>query len=306
MAVELPLPTLPAQMRHGLLVSEGWEDYRLLDMGRGRKLERFGPYIVDRPDAQAMGPQQLPAETWLGAHAVFDGDAEEGEGRWRFFRRDIPSDFPMSWDGLVFRGRFTPFRHLGVFPEQAAHWTWIAERIAQAKRPFKVLNLFGYTGLASLTAARAGAQVTHVDASKKAVAYARENQALARLDDKPIRWLVEDAVKFVEREIRRGNRYQGIILDPPKFGRGPNGETWHLFEDLPKHLADCVSVLDDDAEFFVLTAYAIRASFLAFDDLARPLLGPRGGVLSSGELAMRVEGQDRLLSTSLFVRWSRM
>jgi 23S rRNA (cytosine1962-C5)-methyltransferase len=305
LAVELPLPTLTAQTRHGLLVSEGWEDYRLLDMGRGRKLERFGSYIVDRPEAQAMGPQHLSGDAWRSAHAIFDGDAEEGEGRWRFTQRDIPDDFPMAWEGLVFHGRFTPFRHLGLFPEQAVHWAWLAERLAHATRPIKILNLFGYTGLASLVAARSGAQVTHVDASKKAITYARENQALARLEDKPIRWIVEDAVKFAEREIRRGNRYQGIILDPPKFGRGPNGETWHLFEDLPKHLADCAALLADDADFLVLTAYAIRASFLAFHDLAQPLLSPRGGVLSSGELAMQVEGKDRLLSTSLFVRWSR-
>lgn len=251
-----------------------------------------------------MGPPSLPPETWEAADAVFDGDAEEGEGRWSA-TDDVTDTFPLRWEGLAFKGRFTPFRHLGVFPEQAAHWAWLDARVRGAGRPLRVLNLFGYTGLASLVAARAGAHVTHVDASKKSIGFARENQAAAGLDDKPIRWIVEDAVKFVEREIRRGNRYDGVILDPPKFGRGPSGETWHLFEDLPRHLADCVAVLADEAEFLIAQVYAIRASFLALDDLARPLLAGRGGSLVSGELAIRVEASDRLLATSLFSRWSR-
>lgn len=294
----------PAQDRLSLLVTDGFDDYRLLDMGYGRKLERFGRLKVDRPEEQAMGAPLLPEAAWDAADARFDGEAEEGEGRWRFAGR--PTDtFPMAFDGVRFHGRFTPFRHLGVFPEQAVHWRWMAERIAAAARPAKVLNLFGYTGVASLVAAAAGAQVTHVDASKKAVAFARENQALAGLEDRPIRWIVEDAIKFVEREIRRGNRYQGIVLDPPKFGRGPGGEVWRLFEDLPRHLADCVAALAEDADFLILTAYAIRASSLAIDDLTRSLLAPHGGRLESGEVAIRAEGADRLLSTSLFSRWSR-
>jgi len=301
----LSVPSPAPSARFGLLVTDGFEDYRLVDMGYGRKLERFGRYLVDRPEEQAMGPARLPPEAWLRADAAFDGEAEDLEGRWRFTRRDVPNDFPMRFEDLTFRGRFTAFRHMGFFPEQEVHWRWMAERIRAAGRPIKVLNLFGYTGLASLIAAQAGAQVVHVDASKRAIGHARENQALARLDDKPIRWLVEDAIKFVEREIRRGNRYQGIVLDPPKFGRGPNGETWRLFEDLPKHLSDCVDILAEDAEFLILSAYAIRASCLAIDDLARGLLARRGGTVSSGEVAIRVEGSDRLLSTSLFTRWSR-
>lgn len=291
--------------RFSLLVTEGFDDYRLLDMGYGRKLEQFGRFVVDRPEEQAMGPAVLPAETWLKADAVFDGDAEDGEGRWRFFGKDVPNAFTVRYGDISFRARFTPFRHMGFFPEQAVHWAWMAERLARLGRPARVLNLFGYTGVASLIAAAAGAQVTHVDASKKAIGFARENQALAHMDDKPIRWIVDDAVRFVEREVRRGRTYDAIILDPPKFGRGPEGETWHLFEDLPKHLADCAALLADDADHVLLTVYAIRASFLSVDDLMRRTMAGRGGVVRSGEVALRVHREDRLLSTSLFARWSR-
>lgn len=304
MTLEHPLP-IAEDRRFGLLVTSGWEDYSLLDFGNGRKLERFGKYLADRPEEQAMGQPRLPPERWLAAHAAFDGDAEDGAGRWRFFGRHVPNEFPLAWDEIAFRGRFTPFRHVGFFPEQAAHWAWLRQRLRAAGRPLKVLNLFGYTGIASLVCAAEGAQVTHVDASKKSIGHARENQAFARLEDRPIRWIVDDAVKFVQRERRRGNRYDGIVLDPPKFGRGPEGETWHLFADLPTHLAECVALLADEAEFLILSAYAIRASFLALDDLARPLLASRGGHLSSGELCLAVEGGERLLSTSLYTRWSR-
>lgn len=304
MTAERPLAA-GADAAHALLVADGWADYRLVDFGHGRKLERFGPYLVDRPEEQAMAPPRLPATDWERADARFDGEAEEAEGRWRFARGAQPAPFPLAWEGVGFLGRFTPFRHLGFFPEQAAHWSFAAERLRAARRPMRVLNLFGYTGVASLVTAAAGAHVTHVDASKRAVQFARENQAQAGLADKPIRWIVDDAIKFVERETRRGVRYQGILLDPPKFGRGPNGETWRLFEDLPRHLEACVGLLAEDAEFLVLTAYAIRASFLSLDDLARPLLASRGGALTSGELALRTQDGRRLLSTSLYARWSR-
>jgi 23S rRNA (cytosine1962-C5)-methyltransferase len=291
--------------RFSLLVTDGFEDYRLLDMGYGRKLEQFGRFVVDRPEEQAMGPATLPAETWLKADAVFDGDAEDGEGRWRFFGKNVPDAYTVRYRDLPFRARFTPFRHMGFFPEQAAHWAWMADRLARLGRPARVLNLFGYTGIASLIAAAAGAHVTHVDASKKSIGFARENQALAHLEEKPIRWIVDDAVRFVEREARRGKTYDAIILDPPKFGRGPEGETWHLFEDLAKHLGDCATLLAEDADHLLLTVYAIRASFLSVDDLMRRTMAGRGGVVTSGEVALRVHGEERLLSTSLFARWSR-
>ncbi|MES2907178.1 MAG: class I SAM-dependent methyltransferase [Pseudomonadota bacterium] len=285
-----------------VLVTEGWDDYRLVDFGHGRKLERFGPHLIDRPEEQAMGAPLLPAGEWQKADAVFDGDAEDKEGRWRL-AKGAPENFALQFENLKFWGRFTPFRHMGFFPEQAAHWRWMERRIKARGGEFRLLNLFGYTGLASLIAAKAGAHVTHIDASKKAIAYARENQELSGLADKPIRWITEDAVTFVQREQRRGNTYDGILLDPPKFGRGPNNETWHLFENLPAHAEECISLLSDQPSFFILTAYAIRASALSLHSLLAPLLKNRGGDLQSGELA--VQAQDgRLLSTSLFSRWS--
>ncbi len=288
-----------------VLVTAGWQDYQLLDFGAGRKLERFGPYMTDRPEEQAMGPQAHP-ELWPNADAIFDGDAEDKEGRWRT-KLDRHAAFPMRYDNLGFHGRFTAFRHMGVFPEQAAHWQWMAKAIQQhqqlSQEPFRLLNLFGYTGIASLIAARAGAEVTHVDASKKAIGFARENQNEAQLDDAKIRWIVEDAVLFVQREIRRGKTYHGILLDPPKFGRGPNGEVWDLFTCLPQHLQECTMLLSHDARFLILTAYAIRASALSLHSLAAPLFSKKPGQLESGELAVAAT-DGRLLSTSLFARWS--
>ncbi len=286
-----------------VLVTPGWADYELLDFGEGRKLERFGTFLIDRPEEQAMGRRLLDPADWRRADAIFDGDAEDKAGRWRFSGKSAES-FPLVFEKLAFFGRFTPFRHMGFFPEQAAHWQWMVEHIKAHAAPFRLLNLFGYTGLASLLAARAGAEVTHVDASKKAIGFARENQEHAGLAEKPVRWIVEDAVKFAQRERRRGKAYDGIILDPPKFGRGPEGETWHLFEHLPGHVEDCIALLSSNARFLILTVYAIRASALALDALLRPLLKERGGTFECGELA--VQAQDgRLLSTSLYARWSR-
>lgn len=285
-----------------VLVMTGWQDYQLLDFGEGRKLERFGSLTIDRPEEQAMGARTFP-DLWRNVDAVFDGDAEEREGRWRH-AKTRPEVFPLQYDALNFLGRFTAFRHMGFFPEQAVHWHWMESRIRNHKGPFRLLNLFGYTGLASFIAARAGAEVTHIDASKKAIGWARENQQHAGLADAVIRWIVEDAVLFVEREKRRGKTYHGILLDPPKFGRGPRHEIWELFESLPEHLLDCVSLLDENANFLILTAYAIRASALSLQALAAPMFAAHGGQLESGELAIKAK-DGRLLSTSLFARWSR-
>jgi 23S rRNA (cytosine1962-C5)-methyltransferase len=211
--------------------------------------------------------------------------------------------WPMRHDGIDYLGRFTSFRHVGVFPEQASHWDHMAHAVLAANRPVKVLNLFGYTGLASLVAARAGAEVTHVDASKKAIGWARENQDLARLSDKPIRWIVEDAMKFTEREARRGNAYDVILFDPPAYGRGPKGEVWQLFEDLPRLTELCRSILSAKPIAMVLTAYSIRASFFAIHALMRDAFAGMGGTVESGELIIREKSAARALSTSLFSRW---
>jgi 23S rRNA (cytosine1962-C5)-methyltransferase len=292
-----------------ILETSGWSDYALLDSGNGEKLERYGAYRIVRPEAQALWTPRRPATEWEKADAKFVGigeDEKEGDtsGRWRF-KKPLGETWPIAWDGVPFLGRFTSFRHTGVFPEQATHWDWMKRLIAKEQRPLKVLNLFAYTGVASLVAARAGAEVTHIDASKKAIGWARENQSLGKLDALKIRWICEDAMKFVEREGRRGTRYDGIILDPPKFGRGPNGEVWDLFTGLKPMLAACVGLLSDDPLFLILTAYSIRASFHSIDELAAECLAGHRGLLESGELVLQEEGGGRKLSTSLFSRWSR-
>ena len=296
-----------------ILETAGWSDYALIDSGNGEKLERYGAYRIVRPEAQALWTPRLPAAKWTGADAKFVGIGEEdgagGEdgGRWRY-KRPLGETWPLAYDGVPFLGRFTSFRHVGVFPEQAAHWDWMKAAIARARRPTRILNLFAYTGVASLIAAKAGAEVTHIDASKKAIGWARENQALGRMEKLPIRWICEDAMKFIQREERRGSKYDIILTDPPKFGRGPNGEVWHLFEHLPVMLDICREILSPKALGLVLTAYSIRASFYSIHELMRETMRGAGGVVESGELVIREAGLDgrtpgRALSTSLFSRW---
>jgi 23S rRNA (cytosine1962-C5)-methyltransferase len=297
---------LPSVMR-----TRGWTDYGLIDSGNGRKLERYGRFTVVRPEPQCLWTPALPAEAWDAADAVFDPTDEEDAGRWKL--RGQASTFgsgeawPLSWGEVKFNGRFTSFRHLAFFPEQAANWAWLeaAVRGAAAEEPPRVLNLFGYTGVASLAMAAAGAAVTHVDASKRAVAWARENAALSGLAERPIRWITEDARKYVAREVRRGSKYEGIILDPPKYGRGPDGEVWRLFEDLPE-LADlCADLLSENAKFLVLNAYAERISGAALSGLLADKLKGRGGRIEWGELALVQEDGAREIGMSFFARWSR-
>ena len=292
-----------------ILETTGSSDYHLIDSGHGLKLEQYGPYRIVRPEAQALWPPLLPAHVWEKADAIFTGDTDEdGIGRWRFPKEALGETWPMRILDADFYGRFTAFRHVGVFPEQLAHWSWMKNEVETAGRPLKVLNLFGYTGVASLIAAKAGAEVTHVDASKKAIGWARENQALGRAESLPIRWICEDAMKFIQREARRGSRYDIILTDPPKFGRGPNGEVWQLFDHLAQMLDICRDILSPQARGLVLTAYSIRASFYSIHELMRETMRGRGGVVESGELILREGGLDgkapaRALSTSLFSRW---
>ena len=295
---------LPAENLPLILEVAPNADYALLDSGAGEKLEQYGPYRIVRPEGQAIWQRALPAKEWDGADAVFTGNTEEeGMGRWHFPKVPLGETWPMKHDGIDYLGRFTSFRHVGVFPEQASHWDHMAGLIQAAKRPVKVLNLFGYTGLASLVAARAGAEVTHVDASKKAIGWARENQEMAGLGQKPIRWIVDDAMKFAEREERRGSFYDIVLFDPPAYGRGPKGEVWQLFEDLPAMTDICRSILTPKPLAVVLTAYSIRASFFAIHALMRDTFAGMGGVVESGELIIREKSAGRALSTSLFSRW---
>ena len=296
-----------------LITSPGFPDYALLDSGGGRKLERFGTVIVDRPEPQALWSSKRP-EQWAKANAVFSASGEDEEkGKWRIdkpvpeagWRIAIPGA-SSGVAGITMILRMQGLWHLGLFPEQWPHWLWMLERIAAIKATGetpRVLNLFGYTGAASLLAAAAGAEVTHVDASKKSVAWGRENQAASKLDAAKIRWIVDDAAKFTAREVRRTKSYHIILVDPPKFGRGPEGEVWDLMPHLPGLLKDCVSLLTPRQASMVLTVYAIRASALAFGQLAREVLAERGGTFDIGELAIAEEQGPRAMPTSLFTRW---
>jgi 23S rRNA (cytosine1962-C5)-methyltransferase len=286
-----------------LLESPGWEEYELLDSGMGAKLERFGSFTFIRPEHQAMWKPALAEKHWKSADAVFQASSEESGGNW-IFNRTIPASWPMQYKGLRFMAHASNSRHLGVFPEQASHWDWIGTKIQDARKPVRVLNLFGYTGLASLAAAKAGASVTHVDASKKSVIWAKENQRLSGLEQRPVRWIVEDAMKFIHREARRGSIYDGLILDPPKFGRGPKGEVWEVFTLLPDLLKACRSVLAPEPLFLIITAYAIRASALSLYYAVEEVMADASGSTSAGELVIKEKSGDRLLSAAIFVRWS--
>jgi len=306
--VREPVPrrsgTLPAERLPVVLEVMPSADYALIDSGDGQKLEQYGPYRIVRPEGQAIWRPALNEAEWRKSDAIFTGDTdEEGMGRWRFPKTPLGETWPMRHEDIDYYGRFTSFRHVGVFPEQATHWSFMRSLIEKEQRPVKVLNLFGYTGLASLVAAKAGAQVTHVDASKKAIGWARENQEIARLTDKPIRWICEDAMKFAERELRRGSTYDIILLDPPAYGRGPKGEVWQLFEHLPAMVDVCRSILSEKPLAVVLTAYSIRASFFAIHTLMRDSFAGMGGTVESGELVIREQSAGRALSTSLFSRW---
>jgi 23S rRNA (cytosine1962-C5)-methyltransferase len=329
-----------AQLALQPLVMEGsgWTDYGLVDSGHGRKLERYGRYRFIRPEGQALWSPRLA--DWQADGEFVPGSDEDGGGRWQFTGDVPPEGWPLAWNEVRFTAQCTPFRHLGFFPDMAPVWKWMrgqlenplpftgegdhaehggggaAETVplrqtpaATATSPLSgggssTLNLFGYTGVGTLALSECG-PVTHVDASKKSVAQARENAALSGMANRPIRWLIDDAAKFAAREVRRGKRYDGIILDPPKFGRGPEGEVWRLEEGLPPLIADCRRLLDERSRFLFLTVYAVRMSSLALAGLLAEHFADLPGSIEHGDLAVREEGDGgRLLPTAIFARWS--
>ncbi|MEO0464468.1 MAG: class I SAM-dependent methyltransferase [Pseudomonadota bacterium] len=284
-----------------LMECAGWDGYRLLDSGNGRKYEAFGPHAFIRPEPQALWQPRLT--DWPASGEFVPGSDEDGGGRW-IMQEPVPEGgWPLEWDDVRFTAQPTPFRHLQFFPDMAPVWQWMRGRLAGCEDA-STLNLFGYTGLGTLALSRHG-PVTHVDASKKSVAQARENAALSGMEERPIRWLVDDAAKFTAREVRRGKRYDGIILDPPKFGRGPKNETWRLEEGLPALVGDCAALLDADSRFLFLTVYAVRMSSVALAGLLAEKLGQLPGVIEHGDLCVREQSEDgRLLPSAIFARWS--
>ena len=291
-----------------LLTADGWHDYALLDSGNLQKLERFGPYCFVRPEPQAMWAPRLGGDAWRcdGTFVPSQKGSDDGEGGGWQLRKGLPEEWQVGYQDLTFNARPTPFRHLGFFPEQATHWNWCADRIKSHTGPEKprILNLFAYSGVASLHAAAAGAEVTHLDASKKAIAQAFENRDASGLQDAPIRFITDDTMRFVEREIRRGRTYDGIIMDPPKYGRGPKGEFWRIEDDLVPLLEGTRRLLSDNPLFMVLTIYAIRASSQAAHYAMKEAMQGAGGTVTSGELAV-AESQDdpRVISQANFARW---
>jgi len=284
-----------------------WTEYELVDSGTKKKLERFGQFMLVRPEPQATWPAALPAQRWEAADGEFVKARRGERGEWKF-RKAIPERWAMRRKNLKFWVQPAPSGHVGVFPDQACHWDWIARVAKPAAGPLRVLCLFGHTGLATLAAAAAGAEVTHVDASRKAVACARENQSLSGLDERPIRWIVEDAMTFVRRESRRGNQYDAIMLDPPRFGRGPGGEIWKLDEALPEFLSACAKVLSPSPTFVLLNVYTtvltrnrIAKEAEALRAYLKEMLRGLPSTITAAELAIEDVARRRI-SASVFAR----
>jgi len=282
-------------------------DYELIDSGNEEKLERYGKYVLRRPDPQALWNKTLPEIEWKNADATFGADKKT----WKKKNASMQNEWQISFDnlpaqaGLKFNIKPTAFKHTGVFPEQEPNWIFIKEKIKNAQRPIKVLNLFGYTGGATLAALSAGAEVTHVDGSKSAITWAKENAELSGLDKKPVRWIIDDARKFVMREIKRGGKYDGIIMDPPSFGRGGKGEIWKIESDFLKLLEECSKILSDNPLFFIINGYAAGYSSQAYYNALKPLVEKYGGEFEIGELTIQESKAKRLLPCGIFARWSK-
>ena len=284
---------------HLILEMPRLDDYELQDSGNGQKLEKFGQFKFVRPESQALWSKRLPQSEWSKADAIFHVGNEKEKSRWQF-KREIPK-FTVEYDKLKFYAEPTPFRHLGIFPEQSAHFEWM-KKLLEKKPSAKILNLFGYTGFASLFASKCGAEVTHVDASKKSIEWAKENQKLSGLPNE-IRWIEDDALQFVKREARRGKQYDSIILDPPKFGRGPKGEIWKIEEKLPELLCACKEILSPSPLFVLMTVYATDFSPLSLNNLMSEIM-QNSGKTESGELIIPEISAGRLLPVAIFCRWS--
>ena len=269
-----------------MLIASDWKDYEVLDTGDGEKLERWKDIVLRRPDPQAIWPKQQPA-LWDRADAHYHRSARGG-GEWEFFRR-LPERWTVNYGELKFYVRPTGFKHTGLFPEQAANWDWMAQLVRKADRPIRVLNLFGYTGGATLACAAAGAHVTHVDAAKGMVQWAGENRKLAEIDETRVRWIVDVALKFVQREARRGNVYEGILMDPPSYGRGPGGEVWKLENELFGLVDACERVLSKDALFMLINSYTTGLQPAVLNNmLTMTVARTRPGKVTADEIVLPV------------------
>ena len=281
-------------------IADNWTEYTVIDTSSGEKLERWGKYTLIRPDPQVIWKTEKKNPLWRTADASYKR-SRSGGGAWS--DNKLPESWVISYGDLSFRIKPMGFKHTGLFPEQAANWDWFGDLIRNANRPIKVLNLFAYTGGATVAAAKAGAQVVHVDASKGMVAAAKENARLSGLADAPIRYIVDDCKKFIEREIRRGNKYDGIIMDPPSYGRGPTGEVWKIEENIDEFVELTANLLSDEPLFFLLNSYTtgLSASTMKYITSVR-LLSKRGGYSEADELGLPVGNSGLALPCGSSVR----
>lgn len=292
-------------------LAKDWSDYEVIDTSEGEKLERWGKYILLRPDPQVIWNTPKKAPEWNKLNGHYHRSSKGG-GEWEFF--SLPEEWSINYKGLTFNLKPFSFKHTGLFPEQAVNWDWCGKIIKSTinlnpekytkDRPFKVLNLFAYTGGATVSAAKAGASVTHVDASKGMVGWAKENAVSSGLADAPIRWLVDDCVKFVEREIRRGNTYDGIIMDPPSYGRGPKGEIWKIEESVYPFIELCTKILDKDAKFFLINSYTTGLQPAVLSYMLNTLIAKeRGGIVTADEIGLPVSSNGLVLPCGASGRW---
>lgn len=291
------------EVEEDMWIADRWKDYEVIDCSGGEKLERWGNYILVRPDPQVIWDTPKKAGGWKRPNAHYHR-SQRGGGEWEFF--DLPKQWQIHYRDLTFHLQPFNFKHTGLFPEQAVNWDWFRKKIEQAQRPVKILNLFAYTGGATVAAAKSGASVTHVDASKGMVTWAKENAVSSGLEKAPIRWIVDDCVKFVEREIRRGNRYDGIIMDPPSYGRGPKGEVWKIEEKIHSFVHLCTQILSDEPLFFLINSYTTGLQPAVLSYLAGTEIVARfGGRVEAGEIGLPVSENGLVLPCGAAARWER-
>ena len=290
-----------------LAKADQWNDYTCLDAGGGEKLEQWNGIILRRPDPQAIWPIDTSNRLWKNADAVYHRSSKGG-GEWEY-RKKLPESWTVSYRDLTFKVSPTGFKHTGLFPEQAVNWDWMSGLIrAHKNENLRILNLFAYTGGATMACAAAGAaEVVHVDASKGMVAWAKENRDLSHLEDRTIRFIVDDCLKFVEREKRRGRTYHGILMDPPSYGRGPSGELWKLEKELPRLISACLEIFDENGLFFLINGYTTGFSSIVLEDLMKVLFKNRkaGGTITAGEVALPIAERDLYLPCGIYGRWQR-
>ncbi len=285
-----------------MLLADKWKDYELIDTGNGERLERWGLYILRRPDPQIIWPVKEETDAWKNVDAHYHRSSSGG-GSWEF-RRKLPDRWTLSYGPLSFYIHLTGFKHTGLFPEQAANWEWMMSKIKSAQRPVKVLNLFAYTGGATVAAVYAGAEVCHVDAAKGMVQWAKENVRLSGLADRPVRFITDDVIKFVRREKRRGNFYDAVIMDPPSYGRGPKGEVWKIEDQLYDFVEECVGVMSEYPLFFLINSYTTGFSPIVLENILKMTIPAKfGGHVSSGEVGIPVSSTGLVLPCGTYGRW---